>query len=301
MGDATLTAKHVMPNAFNYEQAFSRNIGWVSVAEQQVLRNKRVAIAGLGGVGGIHLVTLARLGIGKFTIADFDTFDVANLNRQAGAGISSLGRAKSDVLAEMARDINPEIDLRIFPAGVSDETIDAFLDGADIYVDGLDFFAFSARRQTFAACEKRGIPVVTAAPLGMSAALLVFAPGSMPFEDYFGFSNCDELEMAVRFAVGLSPAMLHRSYVVDFSRIDLAEKIGPSSAAACQLCAGVAAVEVLRILLSREGLKMAPWGSQFDAYRSRCTRTWRPRGHRNPLQQLMRVLVRRQLARSTRP
>jgi tRNA A37 threonylcarbamoyladenosine dehydratase len=50
-------------NAFSYEQAFSRNIGWVTPAEQQVLRGKRVAIAGGGGVGGVHLLTLARLGV----------------------------------------------------------------------------------------------------------------------------------------------------------------------------------------------------------------------------------------------
>ena len=49
---------------FDYAQAFSRNIGWVTRDEQQRLRGKRVAIAGLGGVGGVHLLTLARLGVG---------------------------------------------------------------------------------------------------------------------------------------------------------------------------------------------------------------------------------------------
>ena len=280
---------------FDYQQAFSRNIGWVTEAEQQRLRGKRIAIAGLGGVGGIHLLTLARLGIGKFTISDYDRFDIANFNRQAGATVASLGRPKSDVLAEMALDINPEIELRVFPAGVRADTVDVFLADVDVYVDGLDFFAFSARRQTFAACERRGIPVVTAAPLGMGTALLVFGPGGMSFEDYFGFAGCDEMEMAIRFLVGLSPAMLQRGYVADMSRIDLAEHRGPSSIAACQLCAGIAAVETFKLLLGRGGVKLAPWASQFDAYRLRYTRTWRPWGHRNPLQRLMRTLVRRQL------
>ena len=280
---------------FDYQQAFSRNIGWVTEAEQQRLRGKRIAIAGLGGVGGIHLLTLARLGIGKFTISDYDRFDIANFNRQAGATVASLGRPKSDVLAEMVLDINPEIELRVFPAGVRADTVDVFLADVDVYVDGLDFFAFSARRQTFAACERRGIPVVTAAPLGMGTALLVFGPGGMSFEDYFGFAGCDEMEMAIRFLVGLSPAMLQRGYVADMSRIDLAEHRGPSSIAACQLCAGIAAVETFKLLLGRGGVKLAPWASQFDAYRLRYTRTWRPWGHRNPLQRLMRTLVRRQL------
>lgn len=283
---------------FDYQSAFSRNIGWVTETEQSRLRNARVAIGGLGGVGGVHLLTLARLGIGKFSIADFDVFDIVNFNRQVGALVSTIGHSKLNVLAEMVRDINPEIDLALFPGGVQAENLDAFLDGVDVYVDGLDFFAFEARRATFAACERKGIPVVTAAPLGLGTALLVFAPGSMSFEDYFGFSGCrDELQMAIHFLVGLSPAMLQRGYVVDMSQVNLAERKGPSCIAACQLCAGVAAVEVLKLALNRQGVKLAPWGSQFDAYRMRYVRTWRPGGARNPLQRLMRHLVAQQLAK----
>lgn len=283
---------------FDYNQAFSRNIGWVTEAEQARLRETRVAIGGLGGVGGVHLLTLARLGIGKFTIADFDVFDIVNFNRQVGALNSTIGRPKLEVLSEMLRDINPEVDLRVFPDGVNQHNMDSFLEGADVYVDGLDFFVFEARRATFAACEAKGIPVVTAAPLGLGTALLVFGPGGMSFEDYFGFKACkDELDLAIHFLVGLSPAMLQRGYVADMRRVNLKERRGPSCIAACQLCAGVAAVEVLKLALKRPGVKLAPWGSQFDAYRMKYIRTWRPGGASNPIQRLMRYLVRQQLAK----
>jgi hypothetical protein len=285
--------------AFDYEQAFSRNIGWVTEAEQARLKNARVAIGGLGGVGGVHLLTLARMGIGRFSIAELDRFDLVNFNRQIGALVSTLERPKIDVLGEMVRDINPEIQLRAFPAGIRADTLDDFLADADVYVDGLDFFAFEARRMTFAACERKGIPVVTAAPLGLGVALLVFAPGGMPFEDYFGFAECaNETEMAIRFMVGLSPAMLQRGYVADMSRVRLAERLGPSCIAACQLCAGAAAIETLKLLLKRSGVKLAPWASQFDGYRMRYAKTWRPWGYRNPLQRLMVFLVKAQLARA---
>jgi hypothetical protein len=284
--------------AFEYDKAFSRNIGWVTEAEQAQLCRSRVAIGGLGGVGGVHLLTLARLGIGCFSIADFDTFDIVNFNRQVGATVSTLERPKIDVLCEMARDINPLLNVRLFPSGIQAGSIDDFLADVDVYVDGLDFFSFDARRLTFSACEKKGIPVVTAAPLGLGTALLVFGPGGMPFEDYFGFEGCDEMEMAIRFLVGLSPAMLQRGYVADMSRINLAEHRGPSSIASCQLCAGVAAIEVLKLLLHRPGVKLAPYATQFDAYRMRYVRTWRPLGAKNPLQALMRFLVRRQLRRA---
>lgn len=286
-----------MTVSFDYAAAFSRNIGWVTEAEQQALRGKRVAIAGMGGVGGVHLLTLARLGIGAFNIADFDDFDIVNFNRQAGALVSTLGRPKVDVLAEMAADVNPELDIRRFPQGVMADNLEDFLRDVDLYVDGLDFFSFDARRRTFAACHRLGIPAVTAAPLGMGTAVLVFMPDGMSFEEYFCLEGCDEDEMAVRFLFGLSPGMLQRGYLADPSRVNLAERRGPSIIAACQLCAGVIATEALKILLGRGTLRPVPHGYQFDAYRLRMVHTWRPGGNRNPLQRLGLWIARRQLAK----
>src|SRR5258705_3199384 len=100
--------------SFRFNAAFDRNIGWLTEWEQQTLRAKRVAIAGMGGVGGFYLTTLARLGIGAFTVADFDHFEIANFNRQIGATIQTLGRPKAEVLGEMAHAINPEIRIRSF-------------------------------------------------------------------------------------------------------------------------------------------------------------------------------------------
>src|SRR5271165_2808853 len=67
--------------AWSYDEAFVRNRGLISSEEQRRLRDCRVAIAGMGGVGGVHLATLARLGVGHFTIADPDEFEIANFNR----------------------------------------------------------------------------------------------------------------------------------------------------------------------------------------------------------------------------
>lgn len=286
-----------MGDHFAYDVAFSRNIGWVTESEQAALRGKRIAIAGMGGVGGGHLLTLTRLGIGAFNISDFDTFDIANFNRQAGAMMSSVGRPKVDVLAEMARDINPECSLRLFPQGVSEANLDEFLRDVDLYVDAIDFFAFETRRAVFAACHRLGIPAVTAAPLGIGTAVLIFMPGQMSFEDYFCLDGCDEEEMALRFLLGLSPAMLQLGYLADPSRVDLGERRGPSTIAACQLCAGAIATEGLKILLNRGNIIAAPRGYQFDAYRNRLVRTWRPGGNRNPIQRIALWVARRQLKR----
>ena len=278
---------------FDYSHAFARNIGWVTRDEQQRLRQKRVAIAGMGGVGGVHLLTLVRLGVGNFRIADKDVFDLVNFNRQVGATMSSVGRPKVDVLAEMARAINPEVQIDIFPRGVDGSNLDGFLQGADVYVDGLDFFAFDARAATFAACARKGIPACTVAPIGMGAALLNFVPGGMTFEQYFGWDGQPDHERALRFLVGLAPAGLHRRYLVDPSAVNLPERRGPSTIMACQICAGIAATETLKMLLGRGKVLAAPHGVHFDAYRNRLVRTWRPGGNRNPLQQLMLTVGRR--------
>ena len=283
------------PRTFDYTTAFSRNIGWLTEAEQESLKEKRVAIAGMGGVGGFHLTTLARLGIGKFHVADLDRFEIANFNRQAGATMSTVGRPKVDVLAGMASDINPESELEIFPEGVTGSNLSRFFRNVDLYVDGLDAFAFEAREAVFAYCAEHHIPAVTVAPLGMSAALLNFLPGRMTFEQYFQLSGRPNPEKAIRFLVGFAPSLLHRHYLVDPTRVNLAEARGPSTVLSCQLCAGVAAAEALKILLGRGKVWPAPHAIQFDAFRNRMAHTWRPGGNRHPMNRLAIAIAKRQL------
>jgi molybdopterin/thiamine biosynthesis adenylyltransferase len=286
-----------MTAAFSYSEAFARNLGWVAEHEQALLRGKTIAIAGLGGVGGVHLLTLARLGIGNFRVADFDDFAIANFNRQVGATVSSLGHPKAEVLCRMARDINPQLNITCYPQGIDKTNLNEFLEGADLYVDGLDFFAFDARRMVFARCGQLGIPAVTVAPVGMGAALVNFLPGGMTFDDYFQWHDSQsEEERALRFLIGLTPGNLHRNYLVDLNRVDFVARKTPSTIMACQICAGVAATEALKILLGRGPVSCAPHAVQFDAYRNKLVRTWRPWGNKNPIQRLMMWFARRQLA-----
>jgi len=281
---------------FDYHLAFSRNIGWVTPTEQELLRNKRVAIAGLGGVGGSHLLTLTRLGIGAFNLADFDIFEVQNFNRQAGASMPQVGRPKLDVLQEMATAINPELDIRRFPQGIDAANMAEFLHDVDLYVDSLDFFAVETRRQVFVACTERGIPAITAAPLGMGAALLNFLPGKMTFEEYFRLEGQPEEEQLVRFYLGLSPAMVQTHYLIDPSTFNFRDQRAPSTGLACELCAGVASGQAVKILLNRGTVVAAPHGLHFDAYCNKVARTWLPWGANNPLQQFKLRAARRRFA-----
>jgi molybdopterin/thiamine biosynthesis adenylyltransferase len=287
---------------FDYNKAFSRNIGWVTEEEQQILKTKKVAIAGAGGVGGIHLLTLARLGIENFNIADFDDFEVHNFNRQSGAFMSTLGEQKVDVMERMGKDINPNANIKSFPEGIFEHNVDEFLDGIDLYVDALDFFALSARKIIFQKCQEKEIPVVTAAPLGMGCALLCFMPGKMTFEEYFRFEDKEtENDQLIQFLVGLSPAMLQRPYLVDETRVSFIEKRGPSTPMAVNLCAGMAETYALKILLNRGEVLAAPYGLHFDAYRNKFKKTWRPSGNRGILPKLMFKIARKIVLAPSQP
>lgn len=285
---------------FEYDHAFSRNLGWVTQHEQQILRTSRIAIAGMGGVGCAHLLTLARLGVGEFRIADLDRFEIANFNRQFGASMSTIGRDKVEVMAGMARDINPEISLKVFERGIHADNIDAFLGGANLFVDGFDFFALDIRSKVFARAAELGIPAITAAPIGFGTAYLIFMPGRMTFERYFRFAGLPEERKYVNFAVGLTPKGFHRPYLVDPSRLDLAGRRGPSTVAAIQLCAGAVAAEAAKILLGRGKVHAAPCYHQFDAWRGRWTRGRLLFGNAGPLQGLKRQIGYRAFARLSR-
>lgn len=282
---------------FDYDKAFSRNIGWVTKEEQAQLRTKRVAIAGAGGVGGAHLLTLARLGIGNFCISDFDDFEVHNFNRQFGAFMSTIGEDKVAVMERMARDINPEADIRSYPEGIFAHNVDDFLEGVDLYVDSLDFFALEARKVVFQKCYEKNIPVVTAAPLGMGCAFLCFMPGKMSYEEYFRFEGKSEDDQLIQFLIGLSPAMLQRPYLVDETAVSFHEKRGPSTGMAVNLCAGIAETYALKILLNRGEILHAPHGLHFDAYRNKLVKTWRPFGNAGLMPRIMFMIAKKVVAK----
>lgn len=280
---------------WSYARAFSRHQGLITAPEQEKLRGSKVAIPGLGGVGGIHLATLARLGIGRFHIADPDRFEPANFNRQHGATMRSLGRGKAEVMAAEAHAINPEADVRVFHEAITADNVAEFLDGVDVLIDGIDFFALDARRLVYREARRRGIWAVMAGPMGFSTAWLVFDPKGMSLDDYFDFRDGqDRLEQLVAFAVGLAPRATHLRYL-DLTQVDIQRERGPSAGLACQLCAGVAAAEVVKILLGRGPVRATPYYSQFDAYQQMFRCSYLRGGNRHPWQRLKRWWLLRRL------
>ncbi|MDA8621518.1 ThiF family adenylyltransferase [Psychrosphaera sp.] len=283
---------------FDYNEAFSRNIGWVTESEQNTLRNATVAIAGMGGVGASHAIDCSRLGIGNIKVSDLDDYDVANFNRQAGAFMSTVGMPKSEVMVRTIKDINPECNVENFDTGISLDNLDEFLKGVDVYIDSLDIFALEIRRAVFKRCYELGIPAITAAPMGLGGAMLCFTKDSMKFEDYFDFKDApasatddtkDQTfnENIIRFVCGVSPSVQQRHYLVEQGSVNFLNKKVPSAAMGISLATGILCSNVFKLLLKRGEVITAPRGLHFDAYRNKLIKTWRPFGNRNPLQKYM--------------
>lgn len=273
---------------------FSRNIGLLSVEQQARLLHSRVSVVGAGGVGGLHILTLARLGVGHFAIADPDTFEAANVSRQFGAVRSTFGRNKAEVLAEMVREINPDARVDIYPEGVTEDNAATFLSGSQVLVDGIDFFEFTTRRMLFNRARNAGLHTVTCAPLGFGSTLQIFTPDGMDFDTYFGTSDSNSLERNLAaFAAGLAPNPYHIKYL-DMARVDLANQKGPAVAPACTLAASLLTTEVVKILTGAAPIKAVPHYLQIDMMRRKLKTGYLWLGGRNPLQKLKTALIYRQ-------
>ncbi len=294
MNIAASTRTFLHPDEY-YERAFCRHRGLIGAQEQQKLRQTRIAIPGMGGMGGILAATMARSGIGAFTIADFDHFDVHNTNRQHGAAASTIGRRKARVMRDIILDINPGADVRMLDEPVSQSNIDAFLDGADLALDGLDIFAQKARRMIFANARLRGIPVFSAAPLGFSAATFHFHPEGMSYDEFAGLHDgMSDKQMALSFLGAIGAQGPHLKYM-DTSGVGAEEGAAPSLGLACSMGAGIVAADVIAWVLGRREPDWVPRFAQFDPYARSYRRRWRPGGARNPFQRLRMAVLRRLL------
>lgn len=155
---------------------FIRNLPTLSEAEQVQLREKRVFVAGCGGLGGFVLEFLARAGIGAIVAADCDSFAYSNRNRQLLSLESTLGQSKVQTAAARVRDIQPEVQFTAVEARLDAENLPALLAGCDLVLDALD--NIPGRLALEDACAEKGLYLVHGAVHGWAGQAAVVLPGS---------------------------------------------------------------------------------------------------------------------------
>jgi tyrosine phenol-lyase len=163
----------------------------------QTLKTKTITVAGCGGVGAAAAITMARMGVSNFVLADPGSFDEPDINRQWGATTGTLGRNKAEVYDEVLRSINPAINVRKFCEGVTETNIGDFLNGADFLIDCLDIVVPTAiRNEMYRQARSQGIHCISAPVIGFGTIIVLAAPDGMPMEAVFGEFVSDASEKA---------------------------------------------------------------------------------------------------------
>lgn len=122
---------------FSYEEFVTRNLGFITEEEQAKLRNSTIFIPGVGGMGGAALACLVRCGVGKFVIADIDTFEVSNFNRQIFSNLDVVGVSKAEATRQALMKINPELKLEVW-GGEWPDRLSEILPKVDLVINGCD-------------------------------------------------------------------------------------------------------------------------------------------------------------------
>jgi len=251
-----------------------RNYPLITREEQIKLENTRVAIAGVGGIGGWVADTLVRMGIGHINLSDLDNYEVHNLNRQAYSNMDVLGKPKVHIVAQELKKINNNLDIKIFDEGVNEMNINEFLDGVDIVIDAVEYFEFKVRRLIQNQSRKRGITTFLNVVAGFSVGLFIFSSESMEFDEYIGFKdsskNEDEFVMPFERTIPVFP-----KYMLNYCDMNLAKQIFSRQEPITNLCAPVAmgallaANEVIMNLLGRKNMILAPSCLILDLYENK--------------------------------
>ena len=156
-------------------ERYLRNHDAISEEEQAFLATKRVLVVGCGGLGGMVIECLARIGVGYLRVVDGDVFEESNLNRQLLSSTMNLGRPKTLAAQQRVMAVNPLVEVDAVQAELTVENARELLGECDVAVDCLD--NIPARLVLQEAAKEAGIPVVHGAVAGWLGRICVIQPG----------------------------------------------------------------------------------------------------------------------------
>ncbi|MEM1574499.1 MAG: HesA/MoeB/ThiF family protein [Nitrososphaerota archaeon] len=181
------------------------------------LKNAKVCIVGLGGLGSPAALQLAAMGIGYLRLVDFDTVEISNLQRQYLYDIDSLGYPKVEVAAKKLNKLNPNIEIEPLPLSLNVNNAEEIIKGMDVVIDGLD--AMAPRYAINRACLKLKIPYVFGAAIMTYGNVSTIIPGKTPCLECFQ-GNIDDNVLPTCAIVGV-----HSSILNIIASIEVAEAI----------------------------------------------------------------------------
>ena len=222
---------------------------------QNKLKNAKVALVGLGGIGAGALPALVGAGIGHLTLIDDDTVDLSNLQRQPLYRVEDVGKSKTDLASAWAESRNPHVSIETRAERLSEKIAEALLSGHDLILDGTDNFA--TRLLVGDTAVKLGIPLIAAQSAQLHAQVGIFTTKPCyrcVVGDAFDAEDCDSCAelgalgalvgmagqfaalLAIRHVVGLGSGDAGKLHWYDNLRGEWRSNAMPADPA-CQTCA----------------------------------------------------------------
>ena len=221
---------------------FSRQVMLEEIGYQgQIkLKNAKICVVGIGGLGNPITTRLVAMGVGTIRIVDRDVIELSNLHRQTMFDEDDVGQVKVEVAAKKLQKLNPDCKIEALAVSVNDYTALEVVQGCDVVVDALD--SVNARYALNKACVKFGIPFVTGAAVGVSGQVFTIIPGTsacyhcmFPSLDEESMPTCSiegvhpsilsivggiEVAEAVKLIIGKKPSLSERILHIDLENVD---------------------------------------------------------------------------------
>ena len=172
---------------------------------QLKLKQSKVCVVGVGGLGNPITARLAAMGIGKIRIVDRDVIELSNLHRQTMFNEDDVGQVKVEIAAKKLRKLNPDIIIEELPVSINDYTAFDAVDGCDVVIDALD--SVNARYSLNKACIEKKIPFVTGAAVGVTGQSFTILPNESACYHCL-FPALDEDSMPTCSIEGVHPSIL---------------------------------------------------------------------------------------------
>jgi adenylyltransferase/sulfurtransferase len=240
---------------------------------QLKLKNAKICVVGVGGLGNPITTRLAAMGVGTLRIVDRDVIELSNLHRQTMFDESDVGQVKVEVAAKKLQKLNSDCKIEALAISVNDYTALEVVQGCDVVIDALD--SVNARYALNKACVKFGIPFVTGAAVGVSGQVFTILPGTsacyhcmFPALDEESMPTCSiegvhpsilsivggiEVAEAVKVIMGKKPSLSDKILHIDIENLDFTST-RTFRAEECPVCGSGKSPEVVKEELILEEL-----------------------------------------------
>jgi len=164
-------------------EQYSRNMGIMNQKEFQIIKNTKVLLIGVGGLGGYIANSLARLGVEHITIVDFDNFEISNLNRQIFSTNKTINMSKVEITKQKLLEINPNILIKIVSSRYDDSNNDTLYKDIDVVFDAVDNIPTKLLLEKH--CSSYNKPLIHGAIGGWYGQLGILLPNAYLLKDIY--------------------------------------------------------------------------------------------------------------------